>query len=468
MKHLNKKYCKFNNQLIILGFGSIGQAVLPLILRHFEILPSQIKIVGNNESGQAIAQDYGINFKLMTLTPDNYETLLTPLIFEHDFVLNLTVDVSSKDIIKLCHQRNALYLDTAIETWGEDIEDDNISDKRTNYALRESAINAKKGGPTAVITHGANPGLISHFVKQALLNIAQDLALDLATPKSRADWAQLANTLGVKTIQTAEYDSQICDQPKDRDEFVNTWSVEGFVVESLQPAELGWGTHERHWPAEGKKHHYGCQSAIYLDKPSASVKVRTWTPLAGSFHGYLITHAESISLAHYLTLQEENHILYRPTVHYAYSPCPDAILSLYELEGNNWSIQSKNRLIVENITNGMDELGALLLGHPKGAYWFGSQLDIKQVWALAPHNNATTLQVAASVVAGMIWAIQNPQQGIVEPEMMDYEDILKFAHPYLGVLQGYYSDWTPLANRSHLHKDAVDLTDPWQFKNILV
>jgi homospermidine synthase len=34
--------------------------------------------------------------------------------------------------------------------------------------------------------------------------------------------------------------------------FVNTWSVEGFVSEGLQPAELGWGTHEK-WDARNDR-----------------------------------------------------------------------------------------------------------------------------------------------------------------------------------------------------------------------
>jgi homospermidine synthase len=40
--------------------------------------------------------------------------------------------------------------------------------------------------------------------------------------------------------------------------FVNTWSVEGFISEGLQPAELGWGTHEKWMPKNAGKHKTGC------------------------------------------------------------------------------------------------------------------------------------------------------------------------------------------------------------------
>ena len=52
----------------------------------------------------------------------------------------------------------------------------------------------------------------------------------------------------MKGIHIAERDTQRAVHPKPRDVFVNTWSVEGFVSEGMQPAELGWGTHERWMP----------------------------------------------------------------------------------------------------------------------------------------------------------------------------------------------------------------------------
>ena len=57
--------------------------------------------------------------------------------------------------------------------------------------------------------------------------------------------------------------------PKQPGEFVNTWSVDGFVSEGSQPRELGWGTHERNFPRDGKRHDFGCMAAIYLMQPGA-------------------------------------------------------------------------------------------------------------------------------------------------------------------------------------------------------
>ena len=466
------KHARFPGNLVMVGFGSIGQAILPLLFRHFEIHPEQIRIITADENGAAIAQKYGIAFMRCPLMNNNYRTVLEPCLGKGDFLLNLSVDVSSLALIELCRQHDALYLDTCIEPWAGGYTDTSKpASQRTNYSLREEVLSfgrAHGPGPTAIITQGANPGLASAFVKQALLDIALANGEALNVPATREAWARLACQHGIKVIHIAERDTQATAQRKQRDEFVNTWSAAGFIGEGLQPSELGWGTHERHWPADGARHGFGCDAAIYLNRPGAATRVRSWTPLAGSYHGFLITHSESISIADYLTLRENGAVLYRPTVHYSYYPCDDAVLSLHEMAGRQWQPQSNRRIIRDEINAGMDELGVLLMGNTKGIYWYGSRLSIEQARQLAPYNNATSMQVAAGVLAGVVWALRNPRAGVVEPDDLDHNLILEIAKPYLGQLIGAYGDWTPLHGRGWLFSEELDQDDPWQFKNIRV
>jgi homospermidine synthase len=462
----------FPGRLVMVGFGSIGQGVLPLILRHIAIEPGRIVIVTAEDRGHDEARSFGIRFELSPLTRENHRRILQPLLGQGDILLNLSVDVSSLALVELARAQGALYLDTCIEPWAGGYTDTSLSPSlRSNYALRESALalrRSRPGDPTAILTHGANPGLVSHFVKQALLDVAAGCGLDAAAPADRAGWAGLARQLGVKVIHIAERDTQVADRPKRVGEFVNTWSIDGFVGEGCQPAELGWGTHERHFPADGGRHDFGAGAAIFLNRPGASTRVRTWTPLEGPFHGFLITHGESISIADYLTVEEGGRLAFRPTVHYAYHPCDDAVLSVHELAGKNWHPQAAQRLMMDEIVSGIDELGVLLMGHAKGAYWYGSQLSIEEARRLAPYNNATSLQVTAAVLGGLIWAIENPRAGIVEPEQLDHERVLAVARPYLGTLTGAFTDWTPLLDRGALFPEDVDAADPWQFKNVRV
>ncbi|MDM7945147.1 MAG: saccharopine dehydrogenase C-terminal domain-containing protein [Oceanibaculum nanhaiense] len=471
-----KRHTAFGGRIVMIGFGSIGQGVLPLILRHIDMPKDKLVIITAEEKGKDVAEAYGVEFRVAPVTRENYRDLVGKEIGKGDFLLNLSVDVSSIALAELARDKGALYLDTCIEPWVGGYTDTSLPPSlRSNYALREEFLAKRRPGqkdPTAVITHGANPGLVSHFVKQALLNIAKDTGVKADVPADRAGWGNLAKSLGVKVMHIAERDTQVSTIPKKVGEFVNTWSIDGFVSEGCQPTELGWGTHEKHWPFNASRHAFGCDAAIFLNRPGASTRVRTWTPTEGHFHGFLITHSEAISIADYFTMTEDtgsaSAVTYRPTVHYAYHPCDDAVMSVHELAGKNWVQQKNQRLMVDEVVSGIDELGVLLAGHKKNAYWYGSQLSIEEARKLCPHNNATSLQVTVAVLGGMVWAMENPEQGIVEPDEMDFQRVLEVCMPYLGPVVGVYSDWTPLQGRGELFAEDIDRDDPWQFKNVLV
>jgi len=468
------KHARLDGRLVMIGFGSIGQGVLPLILRHVDIDPARITVLAPEAEGAAVAGAYGVAYEALALTRDNLEAELGGRLGAGDFLLNLSVEVSSLALIALCHRAGALYLDTCIEPWPGGYTDPSTPPaERSNYALREGALALGRElgpGPTALITHGANPGLVSLFVKAALCDAAEAAGQARPTPAGREEWAALARSAGVKAIHVAERDTQRSRVPREIGEFVNTWSVDGFVGEGCQPAELGWGTHERHWPAEARRHETGSRAAIYLERPGAGTRVRTWTPLEGPFHGFLVTHSESISLADFLTLGGPGEAVeYRPTVHYAYHPCDDAVVSLHELAGKNWRMQDRTRILMDEILpGGVDELGVLLMGPGGRAYWYGSRLSVDEARDLVERNNATSLQVTAAVLAGVVWALENPDRGVVEPEDMDHVRALEIATPYLGPVVGEWTDWTPLDDRALLFPEHLDADDPWQFLNILV
>ncbi len=466
---------KFSGKILIVGFGSIGQAYLPLLLRHFTLKAEDITIVTADKRGKEIAKKFGVRFIIKPLTKTNYKKIVLSHLKRGDFLLNLSVDVSSVDIIKLCQENGILYMDTVVEPWKGYYVDKSLSmSARSNYALREQALALRKQHikgerPTAVVAHGANPGIVSHFVKEALLKIAKDTGKNVSVPKTKEGWARLSKNLGVKVIHIAERDTQIGKYPKKPDEFLNTWSVDGFYSEGLQPAEMGWGTHEKHLPEKGREHKFGSKSAIYLEQPGLATQVRSWTPISGPQYGWVITHNESISIADYFTLREKGRVLYRPTVHYAYHPSDNAVLSLMETEEKNGRLQKTLRVMGDEILpGGVDELGVLLMGHKKNALWFGSRLSIDEARKLVPHNNATSLQVAAGILGAMVWIIRNPNKGILDSEEIDHKIVLNVARPYLGKMLAKYTDWTPLYKRGILFPEKLDKKDPWQFENFFV
>ena len=470
------RYGRIDGPIVLVGFGSIGRGTLPLILRHFDCDRAKITVIDPDDSHRGLVEKEGIRFLKEALTEANHKALLLPLLQAgpgQAFMVNLSVDVSSVAMMETARAANALYIDTVAEPWPGVYFDATLSvEKRSNYALRESVLDLRRrigGGPTAVSCCGANPGMVSWFVKQALLDIARDTGLKTETPRTQEEWARLMQRVGVKGIHIAERDTQRSKRPKPRDVFVNTWSVEGFVSEGMQPAELGWGTFEPSLPPEGRTHEAGCKAAIYLMRPGANTRVRSWCPTPGPQYGFLVTHNEAISIADYFTVKESGTARYRPTCHYAYHPANDAVLSLHEIFGAGGKMQSDWRILdEEEIVDGIDELGVLLYGHAKNAYWYGSQLSIEETRRLAPYQNATGLQVTSAVLAGMVWALENPKAGIVEADEMDFARCLQVQRPYLGPVIGVYTDWTPLTERGKLFPEELNTAEPWAFTNVLV
>ncbi len=465
--------------IVMIGFGSIGRGTLPLIERHFKFDKSRVVVIDPKDTDKAIIEKHGARYVQASVTAKNFRELLKPLFKEgggQGFCVNLSVDTSSVDIMKFCRELGVLYIDTVIEPWpGFYFNKKTDNAARTNYALRETLLEEKRknpGGATAVSCCGANPGMVAWFVKQALVNLANDTGTKFKEPgqHDREGWAKLMKKLGVKGIHIAERDTQRTRAPKPMGVFWNTWSVEGFISEGLQPAELGWGSHEKWMPKNARKQKKGSKAAIFLEQPGANTRVRSWCPTPGPQYGFLVTHNEAISISDYFTVRDKDgKVAFRPTCHYAYHPSNDAVLSLHEMFGAEGKAQEKFHVLNESeLVDGSDELGVLLYGHKKNAYWYGSQLTLDEARSLAPYQNATGLQVTSAVLAGMVWAVENPKAGIVEADEMDYKRCLEIQLPYLGPVKGYYTDWNPLVGRPGLFEEDLDTKDPWQFRNILV
>ncbi len=198
--------------------------------------------------------------------------------------------------------------------------------------------------------------------------------------------------------------------------------------------------------------------------------VRSWIP-DQEIVGMVIRHGEAFSISDRLTVWKGSKAIYRPTVHYAYMPCHETLSSLHELRCRNYELQPRWRIMNDEITGGDDILGALLMGHKYNSWWTGSILSIEESRRLVPHQNATTMQVAAGVVSAVMWMIENPKKGVRLADDLPHDYILKIAAPYLGELASVQSDWTPSTNYQVFFKEnpetKLDKKNLWCFKNFL-
>jgi homospermidine synthase len=432
-----------NRKVVFIGFGAVAKAVLPLLFGNMKIDPSQAVIISSDEANKSIASEYNVKFIHTHLTPANYREALDSVVKANDVILNLSVQVCTFDLISYCQENEILYLDTSRETWvgSKDFE------SLTTYSRRKIALeqfSSIRKSKTALLYHGANPGLVSHLLKEALLKIAEREGINQIEPVTQNDWAILAKKLDVSVIHIAERDTQISSIARRPSEFCNTWSVYGFLEEAEELTGIAWGTHEETPPDHLKKKLIDDDScrALEFNRAGRSLQVKSWVP-SGIIYASIIPHPEAYSIAQYLALKnDDGKIVYQPTVHFAYRPCDDAINSMRDaaLFADNLP-NLKQRVLFDDIIEGEDELGVLILrANKKEIFWYGSRLDIQTARELAPHNNATSLQVAASVFAGFIWMLENPNRGIVEPEQIDHKRILEIARPYLGIVEGYCFD----------------------------
>ncbi len=476
----------YKGRILVLGGGAVSQCSVPLLLDHVVATPEQLTVMDMKDVSARFrsAINAGASFVIDEVKRENLDALLSRYLSAGDLLIDLAWNIDANTIIGWCHEHGVLYINTSVEEWDPYSAADSRHPSDRTLLVRHQRLQQMKAGwstpgPTAIVEHGANPGLVSHFVKQALIDIAmacleQNLLGDRASVVRSAlvdgDFAKLAMHLDVKVIHVSERDTQIAEQPKQVGEFVNTWSVAGFHEEGIAPAELGWGTHEKRLPAKGIRHE-SSETQILMAQPGATVWVRSWVP-DFEINGMVIRHGEAYTIPAHLTVRDDaGREIYRPTCHYAYCPSDAAIASMRELQANNWTYPEHERIMNDEIVRGEDRLGVLLMGHPLKAWWTGSLLSIDEARSHVPHQSATTLQVAASVLAASTYAVNNPDRGLCVPDDLPWREVLDVALPFLGEFRSQAVDWTPLKNRYDLFAgwDGLELDeDPWQFQNFLV
>ena len=455
----------FEGRILVLGCGSVAQCTLPLLLRHVA-RADQITVMDFVDNRPRIAAELakGVTYVSDRIRRHNLADVLATHLGNGDILLDLAWNIDACEILQWCHDAGVRYLNTSVELWDAYTDADRHDPRDRSLYVRHMDIRRlmaswKTPGPTAVLEHGANPGMVSHFTKDALRTIANGALSDgLLAPEAvtgaevalaASAYNDLAHHLGVKVIHIAERDTQITNRPKQPGEFCNTWSVEGLYEEGVAPAELGWGTHERRMPENAYVHQYGPSNQIALAKMGMDTMVRSWTPL-GEIHGMVIRHGEAFTISDHLTVWDGDRPVYRPTVHYAYCPTDSALASVHELRMNHLVMPPRecHRILNDEIVSGSDAMGILLCGHPYKSWWTGSVLNISTARSLVPHQSATTVQVAASVMAAVVWMVENPDRGVVVADDMDFERVLDVAKPYFGTYYSEPVDWTPLDNRA--------------------
>lgn len=309
---------EFGGRVLVIGCGYVARCTIPLLLKHLKMPPKKITVMDFVDNRESIADSMkqGVKFVIDRVRPDNLSTLLQRYVGPGDMILDLAWNIGCEDILQWCHDHDVMYLNTSVELWDPYSNHENLHPTERTLYVRHMGIRhmverwQSKKGATAVIEHGANPGLVSYFVKLALDGIARRILNEKpADPRcptleealGKHDFPKLAQLVNVQVIHISERDSQVSLKPKQMNEFVNTWSIEGFREEGIAPAEMGWGTHERRLPADAFPHLYGPQTQICIARMGIKTWVRSWVP-SGETTGMVVRHGEAFTIADHLTV----------------------------------------------------------------------------------------------------------------------------------------------------------------------
>ena len=174
---------KFDGKLLIIGCGSVSQCAIPLVLELIDMPPQNVTIMDfvDNRARVQDALARGVRYVFDRVTEDNYKKLLGQYVGAGDMIIDLAWNIECIDIVTWCRDNEVLYVNTSVEEWNP--YKDHERNDPTLYTLYNRHMEIRKmleewgdnKGSTAIVDHGANPGLVSHFTKHALIGIANKI-----------------------------------------------------------------------------------------------------------------------------------------------------------------------------------------------------------------------------------------------------------------------------------------------------
>jgi homospermidine synthase len=462
-----------SKKIILIGLGGVGTTFLEMLAITrigINILEKYKKILIFDSVDKTkeytflkIKKYIPTFFQKLEINQDNIDILLRS-IYKKDMVVDLSYNICFKPIISHCLNVGANYINTSLERWPVENEENlNVNfDNKLLYKLHQEAkLIGKniKNNSAIILTHGMNPGLISHFTKIGLIDICKKI-LEISREKKinnykieslktfleEKNFSQIAKLLELKTIHCSEKDTQKSNIKKN-DEFLNTWSPYGFYSECVDPIQIGWGTDETIKLKKNIQDGNFCIKERGCDYTTIS-----YIPEC-KINGMLIPHSENDTLSKYLEVYEEEKLVYKPSVYFVYSPCEDAIKSLEMVKLNNYKYPEKEHLLIlKDLESGSDTVGALLIFSCDpieniiyqnkitkiSNYWCGSILSVENCKNLGFVNSGpTTVQVGISILSAIKYIHENNPKGVLFPEDLP-ETIVEDCKLYLGT---FFSDF---------------------------
>lgn len=453
---------EFKNKIVQLGFGAVGKSFFEKISKEIKFDKDKYFIISRDKLEYTFFIELGGklgNFIVADINRKNFKQIFSKYLNDGDLLIDFADGVGTKDFVEWCAYNNVMYLNTGETDWDDNwynIFEENLKKSELRNQLKQ---NSNLNKYPIVLQHGNNPGLVSHFVKAGLEYIVKkqfknNIELNMLLEQKKFN--ELAKELDLKEIHVNDNDNQEVKDEFDENKLYSTWSVDSFFFEMLSEATVNVGTHEQvAYPKEYKN--IDVKNGFLEFKDLAIDKVgKTYYP-KGKFKGFLVPHEETITIAKSLEVKKGEEVIYRPTVMFLYSPCNFATKYLKHARVNNYLTPDINQpqdienqiirgfeypkraeiLYKEQIKNGTEYVGVLLLGNKFEPVWVGNR--IKKSFLYKDKNSSfwqtpTITPVAMSALAATCWMIKNKDRGGIyfPDDINEYKEIIKFAEKYIS------------------------------------
>ena len=413
-------------KILFLGFGAIAQSFFSKLITETEFNSNMIYCVDADIRNESVFCDLGgkkEHFHFKKLDQFNYESILEPL-NENDYFLDFATDIKNLDLLNYVIKHKIHYLSLADSSWIGDSDWLNIHQHFLEYKKIHHKQN--KNLPTTILQFGMNPGLVSCFVKQCLIEIV-DKDNGQFVSKNREYLKQLvsskkfnvlAKKLKVRFVVEVDNDNQIFDIVKKDNIVYSPWCPPAFRFESISAPEISFGTKKLFYQYDEV---CDCDFKDYfvsLPKPSIECEEVFFSP-QGEAKGYIAGHEEIFTIGDYLSYGR-----YKPTVLFIYSPCDLAIESVKDTRSVKTPLY---QLVVrDELLKGGESVGIIIQGENFTSRYYGNYLDSAEI-----NETATVLQVSGSAMAAFKYMLNHPNEGILLPEDLDIDETINYAKKYL-------------------------------------
>ena len=452
---------RFNGKIVQFGFGAVGKSFFENVKKEIKFNENNYIVITRNESEFAPYINMGgltSNFFICEIDKNNFKDIFSKFLSGGDLLIDFADSVGTRDICMWCCENNIMYINTGEADWPENwysIFNENILKNKLKEKYKNDL---RYNNHPIVLQHGNNPGLVSHFVKLAIeyiINTQYKKNKLLKKLLKENKFNEIAKILDIKMIHVNDIDNQKINENYSEGKLINTWCIDSFFFELLSEATQNLGTHEQIDTKDNYKLLDLENGFLEYSQLAVDTLCKTYYP-CGYFEGHLVPHEETITIAKSLEVNNNNNkVIYRPSVMFIYLPCEVACKYFAEskidfnddldleydttksvIRGYNYPLSSRI-VYKENITEGTEYVGVLLMGSNFDPVWVGNRINLSYLYK--NKNNAywqtpTITPVAMSALAAVCFMIKNKdKRGIYFPDdIVDYKYIIKIAEKYIS------------------------------------